>query len=112
MLQVTWFFRTLSLSLSLKKKKISKIRRFYQLNLFFSRFQRIDANFGPGCLVSPRGNQGLESGIQNVDTDTEWKAWRLTRDHVPKDEAEKKRIEESGGAILRDRVLGVVNITR
>ena len=39
-------------------------------------------------------------------------ATRLTRDHRPEDPQERERIEQSGGFFFKNRVLGVLAVTR
>jgi serine/threonine protein phosphatase PrpC len=77
---------------------------FKNIWLAFSSLQRISpttllviaANVGDARIVLGRRNQAI----------------RMTRDHNAHDPEEVNRIEQSGGFLVRNRVLGVLAITR
>lgn len=60
-------------------------------------------------LVSSQRPDGSK---QEIDTECGCIATRLTYDHRAEDVAEQQRIKEAGGFIARNRVLGILAVSR
>ena len=73
------------------------------------------ANVGDSRAVlvsSKRVSDGDEAEDSPIDSPSGYIATRLTYDHRAEDPAEQQRIKEAGGFITRNRVLGILAVSR